>query len=438
MAMQASSAFRRRVTEGTQLGEAPPSLPVSGARCVFPGRDRNGQPARVPLSDDALSKHILFLGEIGSGKTNAILHLISQLRRKMASDDVMVVFDTKGDFYSEFYQPGDIVISNDDKATGPAGRDYWNIFREVGLDAALEENIQEITRSLFHERSERSSQPFFPNAARDLFSGIMLHHVRTNPTGANNALLRTFLDGAKPADIRALLEQHADLRAMVSYISDDHSPQTQGVISELQQMMRDIFVGAFRQEGTLSMREAVRSKGARLIFVEYDLGTGNVLTPIYRLLVDLAIKEALGRSKSEGSVWFIIDEFRLVPNLQHIDDGVNFGRSLGAKFVVGLQNVEQVFYAYGQALARSILSGFLTTVSFRVNDPTTRSFVQQLYGRNRVYEAVASMQSGKGLMEQVREANVVEDWDVLRLEVGQCIVSLPGHGPFLFNFDRYL
>jgi type IV secretory pathway TraG/TraD family ATPase VirD4 len=189
--------------------------------------------------------------------------------------------------------------------------------------------------------------------------------------------------------------------------------------------------------GSLSMREAVRHKGGRVIFVEYDLGMGNVLTPIYRLLVDLAIKEALCRRKSEGNVWFIIDEFRLVPNLQHVDDGVNFGRSLGAKFVIGVQNVEQVFYAYGQALARSILSGFLTTVAFRVNDPATRSFVQQLFGKNRVYEATVSMQSNKGLMEQVRDANVVEDWDILRLPVGKAIVSLPGFEPFLFQFEKY-
>jgi type IV secretory pathway TraG/TraD family ATPase VirD4 len=64
-------------------------------------------------------------------------------------------------------------------------------------------------------------------------------------------------------------------------------------------------------------------------------------------MLDMAIKEALGRKKSEGNVWFVIDEFRLIPNLQHVDDGVNFGRSLGAKFIIGVQNVEQVFHAYG-------------------------------------------------------------------------------------------
>lgn len=426
-----------KVIAGDELKQAPLAQSTAAARCSLRGTAGNGQPASLALDDDILSKHLLFLGEIGSGKSNAIYHLIAQLRKSMTSNDVMIIFDTKGDFRSAFYRAGDIVISNDDKATGPARADYWNIFREFGALETLEEDAQEITRSLFYERSQRSSQPFFPNAAKDLFAAIMMHFVRCQRSEASNAAMRGLLDRSTPADIRALLQQHEDLRAITSYIGDDRSPQTQGVFSELQQMVREVFVGNFKRTGTLSIREAVREKKGRAIFVEYDLGMGNVLTPIYRLLIDLAIKEALCRSKSEGNVWLIIDEFRLLPNLQHVDDGVNFGRSLGAKFVIGVQNIEQVFAAYGEAMARSILSGFLTTVAFRVNDPNTRSFVEQLYGKNRVFEVTPSTMPGKQGMEQTRDGNVIEDWDISRLMVGQAIVGLPGQSPFIFRFEKY-
>src|SRR3990172_4113304 len=233
-----------------------------------------------------------------------------------------------------------------------------------------------------------------------------------------------------------MLQNHDDLKAMVSYIADDRSPQTQGVISEFQQLIREIFVGNFRKPGTLSLRKAIRNKRGRIIFIEYDLGIGGMLTPIYRLMLDMAIKEALGRKKSEGNVWFIIDEFRLVPNLQHIDDGANFGRSLGAKFVVGVQNVEQVFHAYGEALARSILSGFMSTIAFNVNDAATRSYIQGLFGKNRKREVYMASVQSRGLVEQVREANVVEDWDITSLPVGRAIIGFPAQEPFLFQFRR--
>jgi type IV secretory pathway TraG/TraD family ATPase VirD4 len=379
----------------------------------------------------------MFLGEIGAGKTNAIQQLIQQIRRTLKSNDIMFIFDTKGDFYREFYRKGDIVISNDNSATGSHHADFWNIFREVGIHGAAEDDIMEIAKSLFYERIQRASQPFFPNAAKDLFSAIMLHFHRVSADSSNNEQLRQFFNSATPANIREILIQHDDLKTIVSYIGDDRSPQTQGVVSELQQMVREIFVGNFRRPGTISIRQSVRRKGGYIVFIEYDLAMGNVLTPIYRLMIDLAIKEALGRSTSEGNVWFIIDEFRLIPNLQHIDDGVNFGRSLGAKFVIGIQNIEQVFHAYTEPLARSILSGFLTTIAFRVNDPATRSFVQELFGKNRVYEATPSRVGNKGLMEQVRDANVVEDWDILRLRTGQALIGLPQAEPFLFQFGRY-
>lgn len=427
-----------QVFEGNRLEAKPPPSSSGQSRCQLRGRDTSGVAYEVPLSDELLSSHLLFLGGIGTGKTNAIFQLLTQLRGAMTDHDVMLIFDTKGDFYREFHRPGDTVISNDAKATGPSGVDFWNIFGEIGAGESVEANILEIAKTLFNERIERASQPFFPNAAKDLFCGILTHFARSSGGNAmDNARLRSFLDQSSSGDLRALLQEHADMKAMVSYIADDRSPQTQGVLSELQQMVREIFIGNFRKSGAISVRNAIRKKGARCIFVEYDLGIGNLLTPIYRLLLDLAIKESLCREKSEGNVWFVIDEFRLLPNLQHIDSGVNFGRSLGAKFIIGAQSIEQIFHGYGESLARSILSGFMTTVAFRVNDATTRDFIKGLFGKNRKREAYMASVQTRGMVESVRDANVVEDWNIANLVTGQAVVGVPGSMPFLFQFDRY-
>ncbi len=436
--MQSYSSIKQSsVFEGNELQQGCPALDPQNARCFLQGTISNGQIFDLPLSEELMSKHMLFLGGIGMGKTNGIFQIISQLRQKMTDSDVMLIFDTKGDYYKAFYRPGDIVISNDRKATGPSGVDYWNIFNEIYSVDSVEEDAIEIARTLFYDRSQRSNQPFFPNAARDLFTGLLLHFYRS-AEGRSNASLRAFLDISPSAELRNVLQQYDDLKAMVSYISDDRSPQTQGVISELQQLAREILVGNFRKQGTLSMRTAIRNKGGRSIFVEYDLGIGGMLTPIYRLLLDMAIKEALSRKKSEGNVWFIIDEFRLIPNLQHVDDGVNFGRSLGAKFIIGVQNVEQVFYSYGESQARSILSGFQTIVAFYVNDATTRSYIQQLFGRNRKKEVFMATVQSRGIVEQVREANVVEDWDITNLKIGEAIIGLHDCQPFRFKLSKYV
>jgi type IV secretory pathway TraG/TraD family ATPase VirD4 len=401
------------------------------------GTNRVGGDIYVPFDADLLSRHLMFLGGIGTGKTNAFFQIVRQLRAGITRDDVMIIFDTKGDFYREFYRPGDIVISNDETATGQDGTDYWNIFNEIELDEHMEENIVEISKSLFRDKVEKSSQPFFPNAAKDLFGAILTHFTRNKGRlESDNASLRAFLDKSPTRELREMLEQYDDMRALTSYISEDRSAQTQGVMSELLQLTREIFLGNFKKKGTLSIRNLVREKGGRIIFIEYDLGIGNMLAPIYSLLFDMAIKEALCRKKSEGNVYFIADEFRLIPNLQHVDDAVNFGRSLGVKFMIGIQNVDQVFEVYGESRARSILSGFLTSVAFRVNDSASKEFIEKLHGVNRKKEVYMASVQGRGIVENVRDANVVEDWDIARLNIGEAIIGLPGRQPFLFQFKK--
>ena len=425
------------VFDGNVLREYPVEYPVHQPNCALFGLDRNGGRIMVPLDEQLLSRHMVLLGGIGTGKTNAFYQVMSQLRKSMTDQDVMVVFDTKGDFYQAFYQPGDAVISNDGTAIGPNSVDYWNLFQELEPGEDMEVAINEISKSLFAEKLKRTTQPFFPNAAKDLFGAVLTHFIRNQQDYyCDNLALRQFMD-AMPADqLRKMLLQHQDLRAMASYIYDDKSGQTQGVLSELQQQVRELFIGNFKKRGTLSMRELIRHKGGRMIFIEYDLSIGETLTPVYSLLFDLAIKEALSRKKTEGNVYFVVDEFRLLPNLNHIDDAVNFGRSMGVKFLIGLQNVEQITENYGSSRASSILSGFLTSICFRVNDRASLEFIQNLHGHNRKKEVYTASVQGRGVIENIRDAYVVEDWDIQRLETGEAIIGLPGKEPFKFHFLR--
>ena len=417
------------------------TVPISDPNAKFAllGNAADGQILQWPVGPEQLSRHMLLLGGIGTGKSNAFNLIIRSIRRTLTQDDIMVIFDTKGDFYNEFYRPGDVVISNDARADGGNGPDYWNIFNEVDVDDRLEENILEISKTIFSQKLEKTSQPFFPNAAKDLLNALMLFLSRSEKSKErrNNRSLRNLLDSFDVDSMIRILRAYPDTSAIESYIADPNSGQTLGVVAELQQMVREIFVGNFAKKGTLSMRRLIREKGAKVIFVEYDLGIGGMLTPIYKLLMDLAIKEALCRKTNEGNVYFMIDEFRLLPHLEHVDDGVNFGRSLGAKFFLGVQNIEQVFHAYGNDLARSILSGFSTLIAFRVADGTTRDYIKEIFGKNLSLIVYESGVSARGVQEMLRETNVVEDWDIGSLQVGESIVGYANNPPFRFKFKKY-
>jgi len=433
------------VFDGNALHNEPVSYVLSvEQKCAFWGDKHN-----VPLDMDLLSKHIMFLGGIGTGKTNAFTQIISQIIDNMNADegknDVMIIFDTKGDFYNTFRKKasknGYVVISNDETATGASGIDYWNVFNEIPHETEedkrrMEENIVEIAKSLFAEKIQKTNQPFFPNAARDLFGCILKYFLQMKPEECNNENLAEYFHESPTEELRKMLKANK-MGAKVSYIGDDRSPQTLGVMSELQLLADEILIGNFKKKGTLSIRDLVREKGGKVIFIEYDIGVGAMLSPIYTLLFDLAIKEALRRKEGErGNVYFITDEFRLLPNLQHIDNAVNFGRSLGLKFMIGIQNVEQIYESYGEHRANSIMSGFLTSVAFRVNDEPSRKFIKDRHGQNRKKETFLSAIAGRGIDEKIREAFVVEDWDINNLLTGEAIIGLPDKEPFKFKFKK--
>lgn len=428
---------------GSILSKSRPPY-IQDAKVVIDGTS-GGERATFSMTENMLSRHMMLIGGTGCGKTNTFFHLIRQIKSSMTPDDVMIIFDTKGDYYEKFYNAQkDSVLS----ATADFGPEMnaWNVFSEILLDGSdpstVDGNVAEISWGLFSESIEKNkNNPFFPNAARDLFASILTCIIRYaegredwKSQYLNNQFLRKKLDTMNAAAIRSLLSDFDDQKAVVSYIGDGDNPQGLGVLAEMQTVIRKILVGSFAQKGDFSTRRFIRERQAKTLFIEYDLARGAVLTPIYKLLIDLALKEAMNR-KGKGNVYVFCDEFKLLPHLQHIEDAVNFGRSLGLKVFAGLQSIDQLFENYGEARGRNIIAGFSSVLSFRANDENTRAFTVGLYGKNYLLEQYKSITNS--YLEEKRMGNVVEDWDICSLNVGEAVVGLPNTPPFVFKFDVY-
>jgi len=432
-----------RLLYGNTVSQNSPPGQTSSAKVKLTGTHAN-KPNIFTLDEDVLSKHTMLIGGTGCGKTTLFYHFISQIKRNMTNDDVMIVFDSKGDFFSKFYDKStDFVIGNSRQYSTMS--EHWNVYKEILADGWEERdyiiNTQEICKSFFEERTKNTTNAFFPNAARDLLAAVITAFVREGKNDPDikkeffyNEKLKDFLDLSDSQTIMDLLQDSPDANAVLSYISGDNA-QSQGVLSEMYSVIREIFIGVFADKGAFSMREFVRKKGKKALFIEYDLSIGSMLTPVYRLMFDLALKEALGRNKAQGNVYLICDEFKLLPHLRHIDDGVNFGRSLGVKVFAGIQSIEQLFEIYGQSRGRNIAAGFSSIYAFRANDVATRDYITGLFGKNIILEKYQRLDNQ--MIEEKRNGQTVEDWDMNSLKVGEAIVGLPFSQPFRFYFDMY-
>ena len=422
------------ILEGdTVHGRRPPAAVPAGA---VPLGMVHGHAENICFDADTLSRHVLFLGGIGTGKTNAMKQLVQTLRREAGPDDVFVIFDTKGDFVSDFYRTGDAVLASDARAV-PGGA-VWNLFSDLlGQDpAARSDQIYEIASTVFSEGTSRASDNyFFAAAARDIFAAVT-EVMSLSPGPRSNRDLRENLE--RPiGELSGMLAQHPRLAGTARYLEGDSTPES--VLAFLQQTLNTSFSGVFREAGDFSVRRFVRAKRARALFIEYDIAMGSRLSPIYRILMDMAIKEALGlgRQGARGNVFFVLDEFALLPELTHIGEGINFGRGLGLKFLVGTQNVNQVRHAYRAGAAESILSGFGTVFAFRLMDAASRQLVRERFGANRKQIATFNAVRAQGVHQVVVQGNVIEDWELSGLTRGQCVVSLPEGPPFFFSFREF-
>lgn len=430
------------IRTSTLLGSQLKDNPIPQITTV-PTVTMRGNGAQFPITQDQLTTHLLLLGSTGTGKTNTILHLIRQLKRAMRHDDVMLVFDSKLDF-SEFHEEEDYVISNCAGDESPLVD--WNIFMDIIADGwekdAIALNADEISAVIFSDHIAKSNQPFFPSAARDIFSAILkaMAFLGISDTDyrikyLNNLTLNRYLTRLDAPKLIEFISGFPELQGVLKYIGSGESDQALGVFAELQSITSSLFVKCFGKDGRFSVRKAERKRGGRALFIEYDPACGLVFQPVYRILVDLFLKEALSPKRKAGHVYVICDELKMLPCLNHFEDALNFGRSLGLSVIAGIQSMEQLYELYGEYGGRNIASGFQNVFCFRTNNAASRAYVKGLYGTNVCsYQYIDPANQPK---ESTREGNVVEDWDLTSLKKGEAIIGLEGQKPFKFYIDRY-
>ena len=239
------------------------------------------------------------------------------------------------------------------------------------------------------------------------------------------------------AQMHGLLDapDNEDLQGAKRYIAKEGSNSSTATLSFMQQVIQESFRSSFGRKGEFSIRRFLWEKGAKALFLEFDIASGGMLAPVYKTMIDVAMKEAMSRTRPAGRVFFILDEFALLPELMHLSNGMNFGRSLGLRFVIGAQNIRQVQQMYGQEMAASVLSSFGTVFAFRLYEGRSREFVRDRFGKNRKVTRFESVQRSAGMREDSTDGYVVEDWDLSGLPVGTCIAAIPDHAPVRFTFQ---
>jgi len=441
-----------------------PSFRSSKHKSYFLSGKYKGNDACVQITDDDLTKGLLFLGSAGQGKTNTMLALASQILENLNDDDLVIFFDLKGDYRNTFFELGDFILAATDD------RYVWNVFDEltpfINDDYMLEMRIKELCQYLYKGRE--SQEPYFTNAAREVTECIFKYFLysaseSSDYSGLNNKEFKNFIKGNGSDyddtydQIRDVLIMYDEFKGALSYIPprEVNDRSAYGVISEITSMVNDVFSAAFGasdfNDGEyISAAKFAHGNGSQVIYLAYNQSIGASQTYAFRYFVDNIIanrcdyfyideynsngvQKEKSKNRKIGKTYIFLDEFARLPKLEYLSLALGQLRSLGVCIIGGLQGTEQIESTYKEHEANTILSGFQSVISYNCDDKSIK-YIQNLTGTARVQDRFR--QAGGSISYSppyVRKC--IEDRDILSLEQGEAFVKLTGYNPFKFKFS---
>lgn len=418
---------------------------------------RNGQ--SFGLSNRLLSTHMLLIGDTGKGKTNCNYQIIDGAIRNLGPEDVLIIFDQKGDYFRTFapFLPSSFVTVISCAPEYRGITKIWNVFGELmDKNERGEYLIDSVYTFLYGEETgrsivknvESSYQPFFHVAAMLIIADTIIYMIRTaqatgNPALLNNKELVRQLNGSTTADLLRIYDSPlmSDRRGDKDFICKEGSNQTQGVMSFVRASVNQILIGPFGDAAVdpaheFSIRSIVQAHRQHIVFIINDPRLGETLAPVYGLMMDSAVRTQISANAPENklkNVYLNIDEASLAPG-HMMDQAINVGRSKGLKVLMGLQNIQQLRDIHGKEKGDAIYGGFGSLFAFHMNDPETRDYVRKRLGSNRY---MAGVRVNNVMSYKEADGWTAEDWQLQALGIGEAVCDLNGYRPFLFHFPEF-
>jgi type IV secretory pathway TraG/TraD family ATPase VirD4 len=301
-------------------------------------------------------KHCFIVGRPGTGKTVCMSAILHRLKDR---DARAIVYDTKGDYLSKFYDPGHDLIFNplDTRSLG------WNVFNEVETIM----DVDAIASSLIPSGIAHND-PFWIDAARSVFSGI-LHNLHTDNSRSNRDIWEMITSEGKHISTELKLTRGGE--AGHRFIENPESNQALGVFAVLMQHTKafEYMAGC---DGDFSVKDWLQS-GQGMIYITNYADVKDTLKPILSLFIDLMGRKLLSLPDShQRRIFFLIDEFGTLQRLPTILDLLTLSRSKGGSVFIGIQDYGKIDKLYSREIRQSLVNACGSSVTYSVSDESAK------------------------------------------------------------------
>jgi len=371
------------------------------------------------------TRHCFIVGRPGVGKTVCISQVLERLIQRK---ERCIIYDFKGDYLTKFYNPSMDQIFNplDQRTVG------WNIFNEIQTPM----DIESIATSLIPS-SISLSEPFWNDAARDVFAGILHYLLQEKLT--NNSELWSMLTSPIAFIAKCLKTTKGGERGY-TYIQDASSKQALSVIAVMMQYTK-CFEYMVHCDGNFSTNEWLEN-GNGIIFVSNYANIQDTLKPILSLFVDLLGRRFLSMKEStDRRIFFMLDEFGTLQRLSTIIKLLTLSRSKGGSVFLGIQDFGQLDKLYSREYRQSIVNACGNSMIFSVTDSVSAKLCSERIGETEYMESKQSLsigiddsKSGANISDQKQKEFLLMPSEIMNLPELSAIVKFSGYQPVISKF----
>ncbi|MGD0021275.1 MAG: type IV secretion system DNA-binding domain-containing protein [Smithellaceae bacterium] len=333
---------------------------------------------KTPVDDE--TKHFFIVGRTGSGKTQTLKRVVTHLQ---TSGSKIILYDSKGDYIPTNYdEERDIIFNPIDERSA-----RWTIFN----DCTSKMDIEQVICHGMIPGSGGSRDPFWANASREVFRGILYYCYR-NKMYSNAHIWDVLSAGA--SKIVKILNTIPEGRTGTEMILDSSSKQTQGIMAMLLQYTAILELMA-TEDGAFSIRKWLHDPKPGTLFLVNHSKSKDILKPILTLLLEMASHEVLSMPDDyQRRIYFFLDEFGSLNNMSSIIELLTRARSKGASVWIGTQEIGQIEKVYGKESRQSIVNGCASKLILSIAEPETAKYFSEAIGQTEVLESSESMSMG--------------------------------------------
>lgn len=354
--------------------------------------------AGVKLPTDLENLGIFAIGGPGSGKSQAIAQLLSEIQQR--PDFRVIVFDRNGEFLEKFYQPNDLLFN-------PA--DVRSVSWSHRNERARPETI---AASLIPDAT--GDEAFFSDAARSLLADL---YERCD----NNAEIWEILAGFTIEELCDFVQGGLSHRYFIS-------EKTGGsVLSTLINYAR--FYKELPDAGEpISFVEWAQSGDPRSLWLPLFEEDSELYKPLYSAAFELVLKGLLSNEGRQIKTAVVIDELGALNRLRSLSRLLSESRKFLGCPILGTQTEAQLRKTYGDEDTRIVLQGSKTKLILNCGDPDTAELGANLIGRQeRIDRNISHSSAGAPFIGSVSKSESIrETYAVMPSEL-QALPKLHGY-----------